>query len=263
MWFIHVCAIAWSTGYRDMAHVQFIDVGVEIPVFNANSRSIKTRALQIATGKKLSAAQSGHVVVRVLRDLNFTLSDGDRVGVVGHNGAGKSMLLRVLSGIYHPTHGRIISQGDVASLIDLSLGIDLEATGRENIFLRSALLGLSKKEVAVKLNEIVEFSELGNFIDMPMRTYSSGMHLRLAFSISTIIRPEILLMDEWLSVGDENFKNKAERRLAELVYTTKILVMASHSRDLILKTCNRVLWLEHGSIRMDGLPDAVCQAYFG
>lgn len=252
----------WRTGCKGMAQIQFIQAGVEIPIFNASSRSLKTRLLHMATGGKLSADQSGHVVVRALQDLNFTLSDGDRVGLVGHNGAGKSTLLRVLSGVYHPTHGSVLSRGHVASLIDVSLGIDHEATGRENIFLRGSLLGLSKKEVAAKLGEIIEFSELGDFIDMPVRTYSSGMHLRLAFSVSTVVRPEILLMDEWLSVGDENFMHKAEARLAELVQATKILVIASHSRDLIMKTCNRVLWLEHGSIKMDGAPNDVCGAYF-
>ena len=246
-----------------MAEIQFIQAGVEIPIFNATSRSLKTRLLQIATGGQLSADPSGHVTVSALRDLNFTLSDGDRLGLVGRNGAGKSTLLRVLNGVYHPTHGRVVSQGDIASLIDLSLGIDHEATGRENIGVRGALLGLSKKEVAAVLDEIIEFSELGDFIDMPVRTYSSGLHLRLAFSVSTVIRPEILLMDEWLSVGDETFKHKAEERLAELVRTTKVLVIASHSRDLIMKTCNRVFWLEHGMIKMDGKPDEVCKAYFG
>lgn len=246
-----------------MAQIQFIQAGVEIPIFNASNRSLKTRLLQIATVGKLSADQNGHVVVRALQDLNFTISDGDRVGLIGHNGAGKSTLLRVLSGVYHPTHGSVVSQGNVASLIDLSLGIDHEATGLENIFLRSALLGISKKEVSAKLDEIIEFSELGDFINMPVRTYSSGMHLRLAFSISTVIRPEILLMDEWLSVGDEGFKQKAEGRLTELVHATKILVIASHSRDLIMKTCNRVLWLEQGGIKMDGAPTDVLAAYFG
>lgn len=245
-----------------MASIQFIQAGVEIPIFNANSRSLKTRLMQIATGGTLTADQSGHVVVRALHDLNFQLADGDRVGLVGHNGAGKSTLLRVLSGVYTPTHGQVHLQGQVASLIDVSLGIDHEATGRENIFLRGALLGLSKKEINTKLDEIIEFSELGDFIDMPVRTYSSGMHLRLAFSVSTVIRPEILLMDEWLSVGDEGFKHKAEARMAELVESTKILVIASHSRHLIEKTCNRVLWLEHGVIKMDGPPADVCGAYF-
>lgn len=246
-----------------MARIQFIQAGVEIPIFNANSRSLKTQLMQIATGGKLTSDYSGHVVVRALHDLNFKLADGDRVGLVGHNGAGKSTLLRVLSGVYAPTLGQVHLQGQVASLIDVSLGIDHEATGRENIFLRGALLGLSKKEINAKLDEIVEFSELGDFIDMPVRTYSSGMHLRLAFSVSTVIRPEILLMDEWLSVGDEGFKHKAEARMAELVKSTKILVIASHSRDLIMHTCNRVLWLEHGALKMDGKPEEVCAAYFG
>ena len=246
-----------------MAEIQFTQAGVEIPIFNARSRSLKTRLLQMATGGMLSADQSGHVVVHALQDLNFTLSDGDCVGLGGHNGAGKSTLLRVLSGVYNPTHGRVVLQGRVGSLIDVSLGIDHEATGRENIFLRGVLLGLSQKEVIAKLDEVIEFSGLGDYIDMPVRTYSSGMHLRLGFSVSTVIRPEILLMDEWLSVGDENFKHKAEAHLAKLVQSTKILVVASHSRDLIMKVCNRVLWLEHGRIKLDGTPDEVCGAYFG
>jgi lipopolysaccharide transport system ATP-binding protein len=246
-----------------MASIQFIQAGVAIPIFNGNSRSLKSRLMHIATGGKLCADASGHVVVRALHDLNFNFADSDRVGLIGHNGAGKSTLLRVLSGVYAPTQGHVLRQGDVYSLIDVSLGIDLESTGRENIYLRGALLGLSKKKINARLDEIIAFSELGDFIDMPVRTYSSGMHLRLAFSVSTVIQPEILLMDEWLSVGDEGFKHKAEARLAELVESTKILVIASHSRDLILKTCNRVLWLEHGMIKMDGKPDEVCAAYFG
>lgn len=246
-----------------MASIQFRQAGVEIPIFNADSRSLKSRLMHIATGGKLSADASGHVVVRALYGLDFSFADGDRVGLIGHNGAGKSTLLRVLSGVYVPTQGQVLRQGSVSSLIDVSLGIDHEATGRENIYLRGALLGLSKKEINARLDEIIAFSELGEFIDMPVRTYSSGMHLRLAFSVSTVTQPEVLLMDEWLSVGDEGFKHKAEARLAELVQATKILVIASHSRDLIMKTCNRVLWLEHGMIKMDGAPDEVCAAYFG
>lgn len=246
-----------------MASIQFIQAGVEIPIFNADRRSLKSKLMQIATGGKLSAEASGHVEVRALHGLDFSFSDGDSVGLIGHNGSGKSTLLRVLSGVYAPTQGQVVRQGSVSSLIDVSLGIDHEATGRENIYLRGALLGLSKKEINACLDEIIAFSELGEFIDMPVRTYSSGMHLRLAFSVSTVVQPEILLMDEWLSVGDEGFSHKAEARLAELVESTKILVIASHSRDLIVKTCNRVLWLEHGMIKMDGAPDEVCAAYFG
>ena len=246
-----------------MAKIQLSKAGVEIPIFNASSRSVKTRLMQIATRGKLRADESGHVVVRALQNLSFGFSDGDRVGLIGQNGAGKSTLLRVLSGVYAPTHGTAVLQGHIASLIDISLGIDHEATGRENIVLRGALLGFSKTDIETKLDEIIAFSELGDFIDMPVRTYSSGMHLRLAFSVSTVIRPEILLMDEWLSVGDEKFQDKAEARLKELVEATKILIIASHSRDLIQRLCNRVIWLEQGSIKMDGSPDEVCSAYFG
>ena len=165
--------------------------------------------------------------------------------------------------MYPPTEGRVATKGNIASLIDISLGIDHEATGRENIILRGALLGITDAEMKEKINEIIEFSELNEFIDMPVRTYSSGMHLRLAFSVSTVINPEVLIMDEWLSVGDENFKNKANTRLAKLVNSTDILVIASHSSELIKKNCNRVIWLENGEIKMVGNPDFVCSAYFG
>lgn len=246
-----------------MALIKFMQAGVEIPIFNSDSRSVKSKLIHIATGGRLSADARGHIVVRALHDIDFILADGDRIGLIGHNGAGKSTLLRVLSGVYSPSNGRVFRQGTVSSLIDVSLGIDNEATGRQNIYLRGAMLGLSKRDIRSRLDEIIAFSELGEFIDMPVRTYSSGMHLRLAFSVSTVIRPEILLMDEWLSVGDEDFRHKAEARLAELVSSTKILVVATHSRDLIMNICNRVLWLERGVIRMDGRPDEVCTAYFG
>ncbi|MBJ7262416.1 MAG: ABC transporter ATP-binding protein, partial [Burkholderiaceae bacterium] len=148
------------------------------------------------------------------------------------------------------------------SLIDIGFGIDAESTGRENIYLRGALLGLTRSAIKNCLDEIIEFSELGDFIDMPLRTYSAGMHLRLAFAVSTVIRPEILLMDEWLSVGDEGFKVKAEQRLNDLVEATNILVIASHSKELILRTCNRVIWMEHGRVKMDGAPQEVVEHYF-
>jgi lipopolysaccharide transport system ATP-binding protein len=246
-----------------MAFIEFENVSVDIPIYNASGRSLRNRLLQVATGGQIAADPQGRVIVRPLEGLTFSLRDGTRLGLVGHNGAGKSTLLRLLSGVYAPSQGHARIEGDIGSLIDISLGIDPEATGRENIYLRGALLGMSKGEMNERIDEIIEFSELGNFIDMPLRTYSSGMHLRLAFSVSTMVRPQILLMDEWLSVGDQGFTHKAEQRLAELVQSTNILVIASHSRQLIEKTCNRVLWLEHGRIRMDGTPDEVLPHYFG
>jgi len=246
-----------------MSLIEFKNVCVDFPIYNANGRSLKKRLIQVATGGQLGADQQGRVIVRALEDLTFTLRDGDRVGLLGHNGAGKSTLLRLLSSVYEPSSGTARIYGEIGSLIDISLGTDPEATGRENIFLRGGILGLTKAQIAEKLDEIIEFSELGDFVDMPIRTYSSGMHLRLAFAVSTTIKPEILLMDEWLSVGDEGFKHKAEIRMNELVESTNILVIASHSREMVMHTCNRVLWLEHGKIKMDGDPETVTAAYFG
>ena len=246
-----------------MASIKFDNVSVDFPIYNASGRSLKKRLIRVATGGQIGADPHGRVVVRALENLNFTLNDGDRVGLLGHNGAGKRTLLRLLSGVYAPTHGVATIDGEIGSLIDISLGIDPEATGRENIFLRGALLGMSKAALARNIDGIIEFSELGDFIDMPLRTYSSGMHLRLAFAVSTIVRPEILLMDEWLAVGDEGFKHKAEQRMTEMVQSTNILVIASHARDLLMHTCNRILWLEHGQIKMDGSPAEVLSAYFG
>ncbi len=246
-----------------MASIVMENVSIDIPIYNANGRSLKKRLLKVATGGQLGSDDHGRVVVRALEGLTFSLNDGDRVGLIGHNGAGKSTMLRLLSGVFEPTSGTAKIVGEIGSLIDLSLGIDPEATGRENIHLRGGLLGLSRAEITRRMDEIIDFTELGDFIDMPLRTYSSGMHLRLAFAVSTIVRPQILLMDEWLSVGDEGFKRKAEARLTELVQATNILVVATHSHELILHTCNRVIWLEHGRVRMDGDPASVTEAYFG
>jgi lipopolysaccharide transport system ATP-binding protein len=258
--------VASHIGYKrevSMASIEFSDVCVDFPIYNANGRSLKKRLFQIATGGQLGADQQGRVTVRALENLSFSFKDGDRIGLLGHNGAGKSTLLRLLSGVYAPSSGEARVIGEIGSLIDISLGIDPEATGRENIYLRAGLLGMNKPEINEKIDAIIDFSELGDFVDMPLRTYSTGMHLRLAFAVSTVVRPEILLMDEWLSVGDEGFKRKAEIRMTELVQSTNILVIASHSRDLVLQTCNRLIWLEHGKVRMDGDPKSITEAYFG
>ncbi len=245
-----------------MAKILFKNVSVDFPIYNANSRSLKKRLIQVASGGKLGADSNGRVIVHALDDLSFSIQDGDRVGILGHNGAGKSTLLRVLSCVYKPTSGIAEIHGSIGSLIDISLGIDPEATGRENIYIRGGLLGITRTFISKHIDSIIEFSELGDFINMPLRTYSTGMHLRLAFAISTMIQPNILLMDEWLSVGDEGFKKKAESRMAELVKSTNILIIASHSRELIQHNCNRAIWLEHGKIRMEGSAVEVCNNYF-
>jgi len=246
-----------------MSFISLKNVTVDIPIYNSQSRSLKKTFMGFASGGRIGLSEKGFSIVRSLNDITLEIKDGERIGLLGPNGAGKSTLLRVLGGAYIPTGGEAIIGGKVGSLIDVSLGIDSESTGIENIYLRAALLQIPKKVVDEQLDSIIEFTELGEFINMPVRTYSSGMHMRLAFAVSTMIRPEILLMDEWLSVGDLNFQKKAEQRLNDLIKRSSILVIASHSRQLIEKCCTRAILLENGHIRMDGRAKDVCAFYFG
>ncbi|MEN4965132.1 ABC transporter ATP-binding protein [Brucella intermedia] len=246
-----------------MSAIKLQNVCVEFPIYNSSSRSLKNRVLSIATGGKIERRTDRLVIVRGLDNVSLAFRDGDRVGLIGHNGSGKTTLLRVLSGIYTPTHGSAVIDGHCVSLININLGIDPDATGRENIRLRSAMMGMPPEEIAEKFDQIADFSGLGEFLDVPFRTYSSGMQLRLAFATSTAVRPEILIMDEWLSTGDEDFKDRANARMRDLVDSTKILVLASHSKELMEKNCNRVIWLEHGRVKMDGAPAEILPLYFG
>ena len=229
-----------------MPHISAEGICVEFPIWNPSHRSLKNAVLRATTGGRLARESSTRVVVQALSDLSFEFARGDRIGLVGNNGSGKTTLLRVLSGIYEPVRGRLEVSGRVSSLLDLSLGMDHEATGLENIVLRGVLMGLPSVAIQAKVNEIAEFSELGDYLSMPIRTYSSGMLLRLAFAVSTSVAPEILLLDEWLSVGDAGFRDKAERRLLELIESSAIMVLASHDESLIRRFCSRMLRLEHG-----------------
>ncbi len=248
---------------KQEALIDLAGVGVDFPVYNAASHSLKNRLLSSVTGGAIDREHDGFVVVRGLQDITLRISPGERVGLVGHNGAGKTTMLRVLSGIYHPTHGSALIRGECVSLIDINLGIDPEATGRENIRLRSAMLGFTPDQTRRLMDDIIEFSGLGDFIDMPFRTYSTGMQLRLAFAVSTTVSPQILILDEWLSTGDENFRERAEQRMRRVVDSTDILILASHTRSLLSSNCDRVVWLEHGKIRMDDEAGKVLDAYFG
>jgi len=248
---------------NNSAEIVLNDVAVDFPVFNASSLSLKNRILSSVTGGLIDRKHDGTVVVHALRGIDLKISSGERVGVIGHNGAGKTTILRLLSGVYHPTIGSAKISGECVSLININLGIDPEATGRENIKMRAAMMGFSPKETGLMMDEIIEFSGLGDFIDMPFRTYSSGMQMRLAFSVSTSVRPQILIMDEWLSTGDEEFRHKATSRMEEILDATEILILASHSKALLIENCTRLIWLEHGSIKMDGSPKEVAGAYFG
>jgi len=245
-----------------MASISLDSVTVDFPVYNSSHRSLKNKLMQVATGGRIGEREDGRVVIRALEDVTLNLTSGDRLGIVGHNGSGKTTLLRVLSKVYHPVSGTVSVDGNITALLNISLGTDPEATGRENIRLRGALLGISSETMASITDEICEFTELGDFLDVPVRAYSTGMQMRLAFAIATALRPEILLLDEWLSVGDEGFRTKAEQRVKTMVESTKILILASHSKDLIFKTCNRALWLEHGRVRMNGDCASVLASYF-
>ncbi len=246
-----------------MAYIDFQHVGVDFPIFASQNRSFKKSLMNIATGGRIASDASSAPVVRALDDINLRIEDGERVGLLGCNGSGKSTLLRVLGGVYAPTTGRAEVNGSIGSLLDINLGTDGESTGIENIYLRGTLLGMTREEIDRELPKMVEYSELGNFINLPMKTYSSGMQMRVAFTVSTQSASDILLMDEWLAVGDQNFQRKAEERLSRLVEQTKILVIASHSQDLIKRVCTRAVWLDHGRMRMDGSVEEVCKAYFG
>jgi lipopolysaccharide transport system ATP-binding protein len=246
-----------------MAHIILKQASVVLPIFNSSARSLTNKLVSAATGGALTAQKGGHLSIEALRDLDLNIVAGERLGIVGHNGSGKSTLLRLLSGIYEPSSGSIEKSGSIASLVDISLGINGENTGRENIFLRGKLMGLSKKEIDEKIDEIIEFSELGDYINLPVRIYSSGMLLRLAVSVSTSITADILIMDEWLSVGDGAFGERASARLSGLVDESEILIIASHDRDLIEKTCNKVVWLEHGHIKKISATQEITSEYFG
>lgn len=221
---------------------------VEFPVFANAHRSLKNKLMNATTGGKLAKTAGSKVAVRALDSLNFDIAKGDRVGLVGHNGAGKTTLLRALAGAYEPTSGYLETRGRIASLLNISMGMDQDATGYENIFLRGIMMGLSPKEISQKTEEIADFSELGEYLEMPIRTYSSGMHLRLAFAVSTSVDADILVMDEWLSVGDAEFNEKASARLNQLVENASILVLATHSPELLANVCNRAFRMEHGCI---------------
>lgn len=230
------------------AYIKATNVGVQFPIFNSSHRSLKQNLLSVTTGGRVAHDSKQHVVVRALEDINLDLKAGDRVGLYGHNGSGKTTLLRVLSGVYAPTEGVLDVKGSMVTLLDISLGMDGEATGYENIRIRGLLMGLSLTEIDALADEIAEFSDLGDYLNMPMRTYSSGMSIRLGFAVSTSIHADIVLMDEWLSVGDASFKEKASERLNKMVDTASILVFASHDIDLIKKTCNKIITMEHGKI---------------
>lgn len=198
---------------------------------------------------------------RALNNISFDVKKGEVLGVIGHNGAGKSTLLKLVAGLFAPTSGEINIKGNVVPMLELGAGFDYELTGHENIYLNGALLGFSKEYINSHYNEIVEFSELNEFLKLPIRNYSSGMLMRLAFSIASIIIPDVLIVDEILSVGDSNFQKKSRKKMLELMEGGTTVLFVSHSLEQIRELCSHVIWLDHGNIIMDGEAKIVCDAY--
>lgn len=244
------------------AKIDVVDLSVWFPLYHGSSRSLKKMAVAAATGR-LGHDRLQHVVVRALRDINLQLNAGDRLGLVGSNGAGKTTLLRVLAGIYEPVSGSLRVQGSLNALLDPSLGMNPDLTGRENILLRGLYAGLPKPALPRLEDDVTVFAELSDFIDLPVRIYSAGMVVRLGFALATAIKPQILLMDEWFLAGDAGFLEKARVRLEEMVRGADILVLSTHQTDIIRAWCTRALWLDQGQVRADGSPDEVLADYLG
>jgi lipopolysaccharide transport system ATP-binding protein len=229
-----------------MAHIVAKDVTVDFPVYASNTRSLKKLLVNATTGGRFARDAADRVVVRALDSVSFEFREGDRVGVIGHNGSGKSTLLRVLAGIHEPVSGQLIVDGTVTSMLSIFLGMDMEATGLENIYMRGHVMGIAPATMRTMFDEIVDFTGLGDFLHLPMRTYSTGMAMRLAFAVATSVEADIVLMDEWLSVGDVEFVKKAQLRLDQFVSKASIVVLASHNLGLVKEQCNKILNLEHG-----------------
>ncbi|BBZ50200.1 ABC transporter ATP-binding protein [Mycobacterium heidelbergense] len=242
--------------------IQTHDAWVEFPIFDAKTRSLKKTFLGKAGGA-VGLTAANVPVIEALRGITLSLSIGDRVGLVGRNGAGKSTLLRLLSGIYEPTRGSATVRGRIAPIFDLGVGMDPEISGYDNIIIRGLFLGETRQTMRSKVDEIAEFTELGDYLSMPLRTYSTGMRMRLALGVVTSVDPEILLLDEAIGSVDTDFLRKALTRLQKLVERSGILVFASHSNDFLARLCKTAIWIDRGEIKMTGSVEDVIGTYEG
>lgn len=242
-----------------MTSISLKNVTLDIPIFDAR-KSLRSKMFSTFTGGRISVNRKS-VMVKALDNVSIDLNPGDRLGLVGHNGSGKSTLLRVMAGIYEPLVGEVFVNGRVISLFNNSLGLDIDKTGRDNIKNIAYLLGMSRAEIQKNLSEIVEFCELGDFIDLPARTYSAGMLVRLGFGVATSMHPEILLLDEGIGVGDARFATRAKARLDSFYERAKTLVIASHSDELIRSLCNKAALMEKGKLIMLADVDSVLERY--
>ena len=238
---------------QDMIRVEHVSMHFRL----MNDRISSIKEMMTALARRKVRFKEFHA----LEDVSFTVNRGDVIGIIGHNGAGKSTLLKIISGIMKPSKGKIWRGANIVPMLELGSGFDYDLSGHENIYLNGAILGYSKEFLQSKYNEIVEYSELEPFIHTPLRNYSSGMLMRLAFSIATVVEPEILIVDEVLAVGDERFQEKSKKRMMELMSGGTTVLFVSHNIDQIREMCNRVVWLDHGTVRMIGDADEVCDEY--
>jgi len=232
--------------------IELVNVDLTYPIYSVRAQSLRNTIANLAVGG--TVLRDGHdvVFVRALNGVSFSLQEGDRLGIVGHNGAGKSTLLKVLAGVYEPDRGHVEVKGKISSMIDISLGVDAELTGRENILNMGRMRGHTIRQIQAKVPEIIEFSDLGQFIELPMKTYSAGMATRLVFAVATSLEPDVLLMDEWIGAGDAGFFQKAMDRLHGILERSRVIALASHNVPLIQSLCNKLIVLDAGQ-----------QVYFG
>lgn len=242
-----------------MARIELKNLSLTYPVVNVGA-SIRRAAMSGMTGGLIQRGRDVSLV-EAIRDITLTIQSGDRVGLIGHNGAGKSTLLRVLAGIYKPTRGAVNIEGRVGSLLDIGFGIDPEETGWQNLMFVSKMISRDAELRAALIDDVAEFTELGEFLDMPVRTYSAGMQMRLSFGIATATCSNVLLMDEVIGAGDASFYKKAEQRLHRVMAGADILVMATHSIDLVSTWCNKAIWLDKGSLKAAGNVDSILESY--
>ena len=232
--------------------IQLDHVHLSYQIYTIRAQSLRNAMMNLAVGGRLLRDSRDIIHVNALEGVSFALEEGDRLGVMGHNGSGKTTLLKVVAGIYEPTHGTVTIRGQLSSMLDIGLGLDAEGTGIDNIWQLARMRGMGAKQIKAAIPEIVEFSDLGAYINLPLKTYSSGMSMRLLFAVATSFAPDILVLDEWLGAGDEHFVDKATARMDSFVGRSRGMVIASHNRGLVERVCNKLLLLQHGRV-----------AYFG
>ena len=240
-----------------MSKIIIKDVSVNFRIYHDRSPSLKDYASRLFKRKRKSSYSSFSAV----QNVSIEIGPAERVGIIGHNGAGKSTLLKTLCGIYEPSAGTISVNGRIAPLLEIGAGFHPEFTGRENIYLNGSILGLKKQQIRSVEDEIIQFAEIEEFVDTPVKYYSTGMYMRLAFSLATAIHPDILILDEIFAGGDASFVDKAKARMHEMIDKSDIMIMVSHDHGLVKSLCNRVIWMDHGRVVADGSPEDIVERY--